>query len=69
MIITMDKDFGELVYKSRFCHSGILLLRLDDMNGNEKVKVVSTILKSYSDKLYNNYCVFQNGRLRIRSKN
>jgi predicted nuclease of predicted toxin-antitoxin system len=28
MIVTMDKDFGELIYKSGLIHSGVLLLRL-----------------------------------------
>jgi predicted nuclease of predicted toxin-antitoxin system len=29
MVITMDKDFGELVYNSGFQHAGVLLLRLN----------------------------------------
>lgn len=66
MVITMDKDFGELIYHSRSCHSGVLLLRLDNANGEEKVNVIKTILLKYSDKIENHFCVFQNGRLRIR---
>ncbi|MFH1098263.1 MAG: DUF5615 family PIN-like protein [Candidatus Desantisbacteria bacterium] len=27
MVITMDKDFGELVYNSGLAHSGVLLLK------------------------------------------
>ena len=30
MVITMDKDFGELVYHSNKAHAGVLLLRLED---------------------------------------
>ncbi len=39
MVLTMDKDFGELVYHSAMSHSGILLLRLDDATGEEKKRV------------------------------
>ena len=31
MVITMDKDFGELVFNSGLNHSGVLLLRLDNI--------------------------------------
>lgn len=65
MIITMDKDFGELVYHSGLPHAGVLLLRLEDARADEKIRVMEGILK-YSDKLANNFCVFQKGRLRIR---
>jgi predicted nuclease of predicted toxin-antitoxin system len=37
MVITMDKDFGELVYHSSMEHSGVLLLRLEDATGTEKL--------------------------------
>jgi len=68
MVITMDKDFGELVYNSGLPHSGVLLLRLEDSKADEKVKTVKKILTEYSDRLLNNFCVFRNGRFRIREK-
>jgi predicted nuclease of predicted toxin-antitoxin system len=40
IVITMDKDFGELVY-----HSGILLLRLEDATGSEKQQSLSCMEK------------------------
>ncbi len=66
MVITMDKDFGELVYNSGLPHAGVLLLRLEDAKADVKVRIVENILKKYSDRLLNKFCVFQNGRLRIR---
>ncbi|MDY0084031.1 MAG: DUF5615 family PIN-like protein [Ignavibacteriaceae bacterium] len=30
LIITMDKDFGELVFNSKISHAGVLLLRMED---------------------------------------
>lgn len=68
-IITMDKDFGDLVYNSGLEHSGVLLLRLEDANGDEKVRVISIILEKYVDRIINGFCVFQNGRVRIKHRN
>lgn len=67
MVITMDKDFGELVYNSGMLHSGVLILRLEDAKGADKVDVVKKILADFPEKIANNFCVFQAGRLRIRS--
>lgn len=66
MIITMDKDFGELVHNSGKAHAGVMILRLEDANGDKKAEVVSHIMTKYSDEIRNRFCVFQNGRLRVR---
>ena len=67
MVITMDKDFGELVYNSGKKHSGVLLLRLEDANGEQKVEIVKKVLCEYADKIETKFCVFQDGRLRIKN--
>lgn len=47
-------------------HSGVLILRLEDANGEQKVAVVKKILSDYADMIQNKFCVFQDGRLRIK---
>jgi predicted nuclease of predicted toxin-antitoxin system len=66
MIITMDKDFGELVYRSGLAHSGILILRLDDATGEQKVRVIKTILADFASIIENKFCVYQGGKLRVK---
>ena len=66
IVITMDKDFGELVYHSRMAHCGILLLRLEDATGSEKQQVIAKILAKYADNMKNNFCVYQNQKFRFR---
>jgi len=66
MVITMDKDFGELVYHSLLQHSGVLLLRLENATALEKLQVVRNILLTYSNQIKNCFCVFQNNKFRIR---
>ena len=69
VVITMDKDFGELVYHSKMHHAGVLLLRLENATGLEKVNVVAKILNIYSDLLYGNFSVYANRKLRVRKEN
>ncbi len=66
MVITMDKDFGELVYHSSKSHKGVLLLRLEDATGDEKVSVIQFILDNFENQIEGKFCVFKNGRFRIR---
>ena len=51
MAITMDEDFGELVYQSRKNHRGVLLLRLEGATGEEKAAVMQQILASFADQI------------------
>jgi len=66
LIVTMDKDFGELVYRSGVPHTGVLLLRLEAARTAEKCAVVSDIFANHAADLPNHFSVYQNGRLRIR---
>lgn len=65
MVITMDKDFGELVYRDKRVHNGVLLLRLEDATGQEKVEVIKLILQNHINELEDNFCVYQNNKLRV----
>jgi predicted nuclease of predicted toxin-antitoxin system len=66
IVITMDKDFGELVYREGLSHVGIVLFRMEDATGHEKAAVLHTLLAQHADKIQGHFCVYQNGRLRIR---
>jgi len=66
-IISMDKDFGELVFKSHLLHKGILLLRLEDAVAEEKLSAIQNIFLNYFSQIQNIFCVYQNGKLRIRN--
>ena len=66
IVITMDKDFGDLIYQSSMKHSGVLLLRLEDAAADEKVRVLKQILKEYSQQLNQAFAVFQKDKFRIK---
>lgn len=66
MVVTMDKDFGELVYRDNRNHNGVLLLRLEDETAAAKVEAVRMVLEQHENEIEGRFCVFHNGRLRIR---
>jgi predicted nuclease of predicted toxin-antitoxin system len=66
IVINLDADFGELVYHSGESHYGVLLLRMPDARAVEKANVVEEIITRFGDQLPQHFCVYRNGRLRIR---
>lgn len=66
LVVTMDKDFGELVYRSGQTHAGVLLLRMEAARLAEKVRVVTDIFTAHEADLPGHFSVYQAGRLRIR---
>jgi predicted nuclease of predicted toxin-antitoxin system len=67
IILTMDPDFGELIYLSQQPHAGVLFLRMPGADRRQKVSVVQEITERYGDQLPGHFCVYRQGRLRIRS--
>jgi len=45
----------------------VIILRLEDADGDKKAKVIKKILYEHSDKIQNRFCVFQEGKLRIKT--
>jgi predicted nuclease of predicted toxin-antitoxin system len=66
LVVTTDKDFGELVYRSGRSHAGVLLLRLEAMRTIDKVRIVEAIFRQFGHLLAGRFTVYQGGRLRIR---
>ncbi len=66
ILVTEDKDFGELVFKFKLPHSGILLLRIEDMPLEQKNELVFHFITKFSTNIYKNFAVIKQGKLRIR---
>lgn len=41
VLVTEDKDFGELVYRRGLAHAGVVLVRLEGLDNAAKAEVVS----------------------------
>ena len=66
LLVTMDKDFGDLAVREGAAHAGVLLLRLEEATGDEKARVVRQILDEHGGRIANHVAVYQSGRLRVR---
>ncbi len=69
LLITEDKDFGELAFRLKFKHKGILLIRLSDLPRKERIKTAFEIIREHADKLINNFSVLNSQGLRIKAGN
>jgi predicted nuclease of predicted toxin-antitoxin system len=66
IVVTNDKDFGELVYRSGQEHRGVVLLRLRDERAANKARVMKAVLETVGDRLRDNYVVATETGIRVR---
>ncbi len=65
ILVTLDKDFGELVIVHRLPHSGIL--RVVDISAKKQAGVIRHVLALHGDELQAGAVITaEKGRLRIR---
>jgi predicted nuclease of predicted toxin-antitoxin system len=66
IVLTNDKDFGELVFRSEQPHAGVLLLRLQDESPGSRVRLVQTVLERCGTALPDRFVVATEKHIRIR---
>jgi predicted nuclease of predicted toxin-antitoxin system len=66
ILITNDKDFGELVFRSQYTAPGVVLFRLRDEHPANRVRTVATLLAQYADRLAGHFTVATEDSVRIR---
>jgi len=65
VLITADKDFGDLVFRQYKPHHGVVLLRLADARVPQKIEAMRKLLAHHSDKLQDNFCIVTDKAVRI----
>lgn len=66
ILITEDKDFGELVYRQRLHHRGVVLVRVDGISNEKKGRIVARAMREHESDLPGAFTVIQHGTIRIR---
>jgi predicted nuclease of predicted toxin-antitoxin system len=66
LLITADKDFGNLVFARRLPQSGVLLLRLAGLKAEQKAGLVSAVVVTHGDEMRSRFSVLTDKQLRIR---
>ena len=65
IIITSDKDFGEMIFHQGRTHRGVVLLRLSDERANMKIQVVAALLKCHGESISGRFLVVSEDKVRI----
>jgi predicted nuclease of predicted toxin-antitoxin system len=65
VLITDDRDFGELIFRLRQPHSGVIYLRLDTVLFEVRARRIDEVLATYRDEL-DQFLVVTEDSVRIR---
>jgi predicted nuclease of predicted toxin-antitoxin system len=68
LLVTQDKDYGELVYRRGLVHLGVILIRLAGLLPETKARIVSKVLAERASEMPDAFTVISPGLVRIRSK-
>ena len=65
VLITNDKDFGEMIFRQRREHKRVVLLRLQDERSPNKIEVLEHLLERYADQITRSFVVATESAVRI----
>ena len=68
VLITLDKDFGEMVFRQNMLTSGVILLRLSGLDIENKAIITADAIEKYQKEIKNNFVVITSDNIRIRKK-
>ncbi len=68
LLVTADKDFGELVFRERRSTSGVILIRLAGPAPTAKAEIVASAIRVHAAQLPRSFAVITPKTLRIRRR-
>ena len=68
LLLTADKDFGELVFRQRLISKGVVLVRLAGLSPSGKAETVSLAIHEHESELSEAFSVISPGMVRIRRR-
>ena len=66
IVVTLDKDFCNLIFRDLMSCQGIILLRLSDESQKNIICVLENVLENIGGGLENNFTVADDRNIRIR---
>ncbi|MEZ4775677.1 MAG: DUF5615 family PIN-like protein [Bacteroidia bacterium] len=66
ILITEDKDFGELVYRLKMVNHGVMLIRLSGWESSQKGKYVAEVIDRHKEQFWDSFSVISTDKIRIR---
>jgi predicted nuclease of predicted toxin-antitoxin system len=68
LLLTADKDFGELAFRQRRVVYGVVLIRLAGLSPQRKAEIVAIVIQEHADEMAQNFTVITPGAVRIRKQ-
>jgi predicted nuclease of predicted toxin-antitoxin system len=68
VLLTADKDFGELVFRQHSLHSGVMLIRLAGLEPEAKAQLVVAAFEKHADELNLGFAVLSKRTFRLRRR-
>jgi predicted nuclease of predicted toxin-antitoxin system len=66
ILVTTDRDFGELVFRQGRLHAGVLLVRLPGLPAGTKASLVAAEVRQHAAELSGSFSVLSPGAFRVR---
>ena len=66
ILLTGDKDFGEIVFRQKIIKNGVILLRLHGQTAEIKINILRELLEDHSTKILGSFTVVTTNGIRIR---
>jgi predicted nuclease of predicted toxin-antitoxin system len=66
ILLTSDKDFGELVFRLRRIATGIVLIRLFGLSPDDRAEIIANTISLHADELLGAFTVISSKNIRIR---
>ncbi len=66
LLLTADKDFGELVYRQHRLTEGVVLFRLAGLPSEKKADLIAAAIRLHANELSQAFTVISPGMMRIR---
>ena len=66
VLLTVDKDFGELAFRTKKRSRGIVLYRLSGLNNQGKAEIILRVFKNRKINLSTNFTVVTKSQIRVR---
>ncbi len=68
LLLTADKDFGELVFRQGRMTKGVILIRLAGISPSRKAEIVASALAAHGDEMEQAFTLITPAAVRIRRR-
>jgi predicted nuclease of predicted toxin-antitoxin system len=65
ILITADKDFGEIVFRQKMHHFGVVLIRLAGLSVDQKILLTLSAIDRHHEEIKNHFSVISKTHIRI----